>query len=387
VDIGPALAEARSKAGMTIEEVSQRTRIRGTLISDIERDDYSACGGHFYTRGHIRAIARAVGTDPAPLIEEYDGNVAAAIGATQAQPDPEPATGPQAVSPEPPAAARPEGAGAAGPPRVPAADRIRESVAKVQRASADAGRRSAPRVRRAAADALQRITRLRATDRRWSLITGVFVIVLAGLILLIYLLVSGSAPGPGHAGSAARRGAAATSAARTGRPASGRPAPTPSRTSHAPGQPTVPLRPLSAAAFGPGGTAQGDNPQLAPLALSGRAGRGWQTNWYTTADFGGLQSGTGLLLDMGRAVTVTGARIELGAASGGALQLRAGNQPVLPALSSVSGPADARGTLTLTVSHPVQARYLLIWFTRLPPDSAGTYQATIYHVSLTGTDK
>jgi len=81
VGIGGALAEARSEAGLTITQVSERTRIRETIIRDIERDDYSACGGDFYTRGHIRAIARAVGTDPVPLIEEYDGaGVAAGDG-------------------------------------------------------------------------------------------------------------------------------------------------------------------------------------------------------------------------------------------------------------------------------------------------------------------
>ncbi len=72
MDIGGALAEARSEAGLTITEVSERTRIRATIIRDIERDDYSSCGGDYYARGHIRAIARVVGTDPVPLIEEYD---------------------------------------------------------------------------------------------------------------------------------------------------------------------------------------------------------------------------------------------------------------------------------------------------------------------------
>ena len=72
MDIGGALAEARSEAGMTITQVSERTRIRETIIRDIERDDYAACGGDFYARGHIRAIAKVVGTDPVPLIEEYD---------------------------------------------------------------------------------------------------------------------------------------------------------------------------------------------------------------------------------------------------------------------------------------------------------------------------
>jgi cytoskeletal protein RodZ len=72
VSIGEDLAQARCRAGLSVTEVSQRTRIRETIICGIERDDYSACGGDFYARGHIRAIARAVGADPGPLIGEYD---------------------------------------------------------------------------------------------------------------------------------------------------------------------------------------------------------------------------------------------------------------------------------------------------------------------------
>ena len=72
MNIGGALAEARSEAGLTITQVSERTRIRETIIRSIELDDYSPCGGDYYARGHIRAIARAVGADPVPLIEEYD---------------------------------------------------------------------------------------------------------------------------------------------------------------------------------------------------------------------------------------------------------------------------------------------------------------------------
>src|SRR5713226_4185399 len=72
VSIGEALAAARHQAGLTVAQVSQRTRIRQTIIRGIESDDYSLCGGDFYARGHIRGIAKAVGTDPAPLIREYD---------------------------------------------------------------------------------------------------------------------------------------------------------------------------------------------------------------------------------------------------------------------------------------------------------------------------
>ena len=72
MSIGDVLAEARSRAGLSVAQVSWQTRIRQTLICDIERDDYSRCGGDFYARGHIRAIARAVGADPGPLIDTYD---------------------------------------------------------------------------------------------------------------------------------------------------------------------------------------------------------------------------------------------------------------------------------------------------------------------------
>jgi cytoskeletal protein RodZ len=72
VSIGDSLADARRQAGLTITQVSQRTCIRETIIRGIERGDFSACGGDFYARGHIRSIARAVGADDEELIREYD---------------------------------------------------------------------------------------------------------------------------------------------------------------------------------------------------------------------------------------------------------------------------------------------------------------------------
>lgn len=80
MSIGDTLAEARRQSGLTTAQVSQRTCIRETIIRGIERGDYSACGGNFYARGHIRSIARTVGADPEPLIREYD--------ATQGAPQP-----------------------------------------------------------------------------------------------------------------------------------------------------------------------------------------------------------------------------------------------------------------------------------------------------------
>jgi cytoskeletal protein RodZ len=72
VSIGETLAEARRQAGLTITQVAERTRIRESIIRGIEQGDFSACGGDFYARGHIRSIAGAVGLDSVPLIQEYD---------------------------------------------------------------------------------------------------------------------------------------------------------------------------------------------------------------------------------------------------------------------------------------------------------------------------
>jgi cytoskeletal protein RodZ len=76
VSIGDALAAERRQAGLTTTQVSQRTCIRETIIRGIERGDYSACGGDFYARGHIRSIARTVGIDQDELIREYDATQA-----------------------------------------------------------------------------------------------------------------------------------------------------------------------------------------------------------------------------------------------------------------------------------------------------------------------
>ena len=70
--IGPQFAAARRRLGLTVDELADRTRIRPHVIEAIEVDDFSACGGDFYARGHLRTLARVLGVDVAPLLETYD---------------------------------------------------------------------------------------------------------------------------------------------------------------------------------------------------------------------------------------------------------------------------------------------------------------------------
>jgi cytoskeletal protein RodZ len=323
VSIGATLAAARRHAGLTVADVSRRTRVREIIIEGIEHDDYAACGGDFYARGHIRAIAEAVGTDPAPLIEEFDERF-----------------------------------------------------------------RSSPEI--TAAEVFKPSMPLRKRERRRVRWTGILaVLVLAVLGFAIYKFVAG-------AGQAQPAAAASSHPAHAGQPATAPPITPSVQGSTAPASPTAavsapPASPApqtlsaaSVAAFGPAGTADGDDPQNAARATSGNPATPWSSDWYTTSDFGHLQTGTGLLLDMGRTVTVSSVRLSLGASRGASLELRAGTSPALADLHTVATSAGPGGTVELSLASPVQARYLLIWFTKLPPDSTGTYQASIYAITVRG---
>jgi hypothetical protein len=74
--IGPQFAGARLRLGLTVDALADRTRIRPHVIEAIEVDDFSACGGDFYARGHLRTLARVLGVDVAPLLETYDDRYA-----------------------------------------------------------------------------------------------------------------------------------------------------------------------------------------------------------------------------------------------------------------------------------------------------------------------
>lgn len=72
MSIGENLVAARTARGLTIDDVSRVTRVRSTLVREIEADDYASCGGDVYARGHLRSIATAVGADPRALVAEFD---------------------------------------------------------------------------------------------------------------------------------------------------------------------------------------------------------------------------------------------------------------------------------------------------------------------------
>lgn len=76
--IGTKITRARECLDMSIDELSQRTRIRPHVLEAIEQDDFVPCGGDFYARGHLTAISRALGLSLDPLLQTYDERYAQA---------------------------------------------------------------------------------------------------------------------------------------------------------------------------------------------------------------------------------------------------------------------------------------------------------------------
>jgi cytoskeletal protein RodZ len=72
VSVGETLIRAREAAGLSVEDLSAQTRIRGGLIRAIEADDFNGCGGAVYARGHLRSLAKVIGVDPDELVAEFD---------------------------------------------------------------------------------------------------------------------------------------------------------------------------------------------------------------------------------------------------------------------------------------------------------------------------
>jgi cytoskeleton protein RodZ len=70
--LGRTIRDAREAARLSIESVSGSTSIRIGLLTEMENNNFSHCGGDTYARGHLRNIAAKVGIDPQVFIDLYN---------------------------------------------------------------------------------------------------------------------------------------------------------------------------------------------------------------------------------------------------------------------------------------------------------------------------
>jgi len=74
---GVALAAAREAMGLSVEQIADQLKLASRQVLAIERGDFDALPNRAVTRGFIRAYAKAVRLDPAPLVAmvEVEGAV------------------------------------------------------------------------------------------------------------------------------------------------------------------------------------------------------------------------------------------------------------------------------------------------------------------------
>jgi cytoskeleton protein RodZ len=65
---GVALAAAREAMGLSVEQIADQLKLASRQVLAIERGDFDALPNRAVTRGFIRAYAKAVRLDPAPLV-------------------------------------------------------------------------------------------------------------------------------------------------------------------------------------------------------------------------------------------------------------------------------------------------------------------------------
>jgi cytoskeletal protein RodZ len=72
MSLGSLISKARKDAGLSIDDLSATTNVRGTLLREMEADNFSHCGGETYARGHLRNIAIKLNVDPQIFLTAFE---------------------------------------------------------------------------------------------------------------------------------------------------------------------------------------------------------------------------------------------------------------------------------------------------------------------------
>jgi len=72
MSLGDFLRSARESAGLSIDNLAERTSIRAGLIREMENNNFIHCGGDTYARGHLRNIAPLISANAQELVDLYN---------------------------------------------------------------------------------------------------------------------------------------------------------------------------------------------------------------------------------------------------------------------------------------------------------------------------
>jgi hypothetical protein len=158
---------------------------------------------------------------------------------------------------------------------------------------------------------------------------------------------------------------------------------------------SVVLKPVQANGFDPLSSSDPGNEDDAgaQFAIDGDPTTFWHTQYYQGSPaFGGLKKGSGLILDMGTQVRLSQLQVQFGSVCCATVHIEIGNDntrspATLGTFTTVASSSSAANATTFRVTNSAKGRYVLIWFTSLPPmaGSNGQYMAQIYNVTVRGS--
>ncbi len=180
---------------------------------------------------------------------------------------------------------------------------------------------------------------------------------------------------PAAAGQSPKTSASATHPSRSS--TSGHKAP-----AHEVSAPTA-IKAASVNSFNPYNQPPGDdNASKVGLASDGNPATAWETDPYSRSPkFGNLKPGSGLIFDMGSAVTIRQIRIST-PTPGISLQVLAADSPseAQNSMTVVGSESHTGSSMTVSSASKTPHRYWVVWLTELAPTSSGQYQGGISEV-------
>ncbi len=134
-----------------------------------------------------------------------------------------------------------------------------------------------------------------------------------------------------------------------------------------------PIAGVAASDFDPQGRPPEENPQEAALAVDGDPKTAWTTSRYNeNLGPGGLKTGVGLLLDLGRPHEVTEVQLTTVGAPTTVRIFVLASQPSAVLRRAPAGRATLSGTTgSVKLSSPTTGRYVVVWLTSLPRVAGG----------------
>jgi serine/threonine protein kinase len=157
----------------------------------------------------------------------------------------------------------------------------------------------------------------------------------------------------------------------------------------APAKVSTILKPASAQSFnilGQSPTIEDPQDVLNPLTGASPA---WKTQQYQGPNFGGLKKGDGYLIDMGSTVKPSSVTVTFATPGDATATLYVSNtnksssNTTFPqsGFTAITKPAQVSNTYTFTSDSSATGRYIIIWFTNLPPSN----QESIAKIVVRGT--